>query len=115
MYRTQVLPEVKMPIRSSELAKLPKELMIGIVVAVMGMVSLIIGTVLFGATMGIGAYIDRVFGNMGVKANITQTVQSFNFGAVFNLFGIALLIVGFVVILLGLLNVGKEAQTLWKT
>ena len=115
MYRTQT-PEVKLPIRMSEssLEKLPKSLMIGIVVAIMGMVSVVIGTVLFGSTAGIGAYIDKVFSNMGVQANITQTVKSFNFGAVFSLFGIAMLIVGFVVILLGLLNVGKEAQNLWK-
>jgi hypothetical protein len=115
MYRTQILPEVKLPIRSAELEKLPKSLMVGIVVAIMGMVSVVIGTVLFGATSGIGAYIDKVFSNMGVQANITKTVQSFNFGAAFNLFGIAMLIVGFVIILLGLLNVGKEAQTLWRS
>jgi uncharacterized membrane protein len=115
MYRTQVLPEVKLPIRMSEsIEKLPKSLMVGIVVAVMGMVSVVIGTVLFGSTTGIGAYIDKVFSNMGVQANITQTIRSFNFSTVFNLFGIALLIVGFVIILVGLLNVGKEAQNLWK-
>ena len=117
MYRTQ-MPNVKLPIRMSmsgdSLEKLPKSLMIGIVVAIMGMVSVVIGTVLFGSTAGIGAYIDKVFGDMGVQANITQTVKSFNFSAVFSLFGIAMLIVGFVVILLGLLNVGKEAQSLWK-
>jgi len=94
---------------------LPKELMIGIVVAIMGMVSVIIGTVLFGSTAGIGAYIDKVFSNMGVQSNITSTIKSFNFPAIFNLFGIAMLIVGFVIILIGLLKVGQEAQSLWKT
>ena len=114
MYKLQT-PEVKLPMRMSEsLEKMPKSLMIGIVIAIMGMVSVVIGTVLFGSTAGIGAYIDKVFSNMGVQANITQTIKSFNFGAVFNLFGIAMLIVGFVIILLGLLNVGKEAQSLWK-
>ena len=116
MYRMQI-PEVKLPIRSSrgELGSLPRELMIGIVVAIMGMVSVVIGTVLFGSTAGIGAYIDKVFQGMGVQSNITATIRSFNFPAVFNLFGIAMLIVGFIIILLGLLNVGKEAQSVWKT
>jgi hypothetical protein len=109
-----MLPEVKMPIRSSELGGLPRELMVGIVVAIMGFVSVVIGTVLFGSTVGIGAYIDKVFQGMGVQANITQTIKSFNFPVVFNLFGIAMLIVGFVIILLGLLRVGREAQSLWK-
>jgi uncharacterized membrane protein len=111
-----MLPEVKLPIRSAsaELEKLPKSLMLGIVVAIMGMVSVVIGTVLFGSTTGIGAYIDKVFQGMGVQSNITQTIRSFNFSTIFNLFGIALLIVGFVIILLGLLSVGKEAQNIWK-
>jgi len=116
MYRTQI-PEVKLPTRSLRegLSSLPKELMIGIVVAIMGMVSVIIGTVLFGSTAGIGAYIDKVFSNMGVQSNITSTIKSFNFPAIFNLFGIAMLIVGFVIILIGLLKVGQEAQSLWRT
>ena len=116
MYRIQIL-ETKLPIRSSrgDLGSLPRELMIGIVVAIMGMVSVVIGTVLFGSTAGIGAYIDKVFQGMGVQSNITTTIRSFNFPAIFNLFGIAMLIVGFVIILLGLLNVGKEAQSVWKT
>jgi uncharacterized membrane protein len=116
MYNIKVL-EVKLPIRSVRegLASLPRELMIGIVVAIMGMVSVVIGTVLFGSTAGIGAYIDKVFQDMGVQANITSTIRSYNFPAIFNLFGIAMLIVGFVIILLGLLNVGKEAQSVWKT
>jgi hypothetical protein len=108
------IPGVKLPIRSTKLGDLPKELMIGIVVAIMGMVSVVIGTVLFGSTAGIGAYIDSVFRGMGVQANITSTIRSFNFPVVFNLFGIALLIVGFVIILLGLLRVGREAQSLWR-
>jgi len=103
-----------LPIRSTELEKLPKSLMTGIVIAIMGMVSIVIGTVLFGSTAGIGAYIDKVFKGMGVQSNITETIHSFNFPVIFNLFGIALLITGFVVILLGLLGVGKHAQTLWR-
>jgi len=116
MYRTQMF-EIKLPIRSSklgDLGTLPRELMIGIVIAIMGMVSVVIGTVLFGSTAGIGAYIDNVFKGMGVQSNITSTIRSFNFPVIFNLFGIALLIVGFVVILMGLLGVGKHAQSLWK-
>jgi hypothetical protein len=114
MYRVQILPEVKLPIQSAELEKLPRSLMLGIVIAIMGMVSVVIGTVLFGSTTGIGAYIDNVFKGMGVQSNITQTIRAFNFPTIFNLFGIAMLIVGFVIILLGLLNVGKEAQSIWK-
>jgi quinol-cytochrome oxidoreductase complex cytochrome b subunit len=110
------IPGIKLPIRSArgDLSSLPRELMIGIVIAIMGMVSVVIGTVLFGSTTGIGAYIDRVFQGMGVQSNITLTIRSYNFPAIFNLFGIAMLIVGFVIILLALLNIGKEAQTIWK-
>jgi MFS superfamily sulfate permease-like transporter len=114
MYRAQI-PNVKLPMHSSDLGGLPRELMVGIVVAIMGFVSVVIGTVLFGATSGIGAYIDNVFKNMGVQANITQTIKAFNFSTVFSLFGIAMLIVGFVIILIGLLRVGKEAQSLWRS
>ncbi len=104
-----------LPVRYSDLKELPRSLIAGIVIAIMGMVSIIIGTVLFGSTAGIGAYIDNVFRGMGVQSNITETIKSFNFPVIFNLFGIALLIVGFVVIILGLLGVGKHAQTLWRS
>jgi len=115
VYRVRGLDLLRPQImRSSELERLPRSLMAGILVAIMGMVSIVIGTVLFGSTAGIGAYIDNVFGNMGVKSNITDTIRSFNFPVIFSLFGIALLIVGFVIILLGLLGVGKQAQTLWR-
>jgi len=114
MYRTQMF-DVKLPIRSSRLGDIPKELMIGIVVSIMGMVSVVIGTVLFGSTAGIGAYIDNVFRSMGVQANITAMIRSYNFPVIFSLFGIAMLIVGFIIILIGLFSVGREAQSVWRS
>ena len=76
--------------------------------------SIVIGIVLFGSTAGIGAYMDTIFGGMGVQANITKTMQAFQFNTVFNFMGIAIMMVGFVLIILALLSVAKESRSLWR-
>jgi len=89
--------------------------MTGIVAVVMGLVVIVIGVVIFGSATGIAAYIDKIFGDLGVKANITKTVQALNISTVFTVIGIVVVIVGFVLILLALIEMGKSAQSLWKS
>jgi len=99
---------------SESLEKLPRTLIAGVIAVVMGFVSIVIGIVLFGSTAGIGAYMDTIFGGMGVQANITKTMQAFQFNTVFNFMGIAIMMVGFVLIILALLSVAKESRSLWR-
>jgi protein-S-isoprenylcysteine O-methyltransferase Ste14 len=103
-----------LPIQMADLENLPRKLMAGIVTVVMGLVVIVIGVVIFGSATGIAAYIDRIFSDLGVKANITQTVQSLNIGTVFTVIGIVIVVVGFVLILWALIEMGKGAQSLWK-
>jgi hypothetical protein len=98
----------------SELARLPRKLMAGIITVVMGLVVIVIGVVIFGSTTGIAAYIDKVFSDLGVKANITQTTQALNVNSVFNIIGIVIIVVGFALILMALLEIGRGAQGIWK-
>jgi hypothetical protein len=99
---------------SESLEKLPRTLIAGVIAVVMGFVSIVIGIVLFGSTAGIGAYMDTIFAGMGVQANITKTMQAFQFNTVFNFMGIAIMMVGFVLIILALLSVAKESRSLWR-
>jgi hypothetical protein len=99
---------------SESLTRLPREMIGGLVVLIMGIVVIVIGTVLLGSTMGIGAYIDKIFGNLGVEANITQTLKSYNIPSVLSVVGIVLVIAGFVLIILSLIRVGTHANALWK-
>jgi hypothetical protein len=103
-----------LPIQMSDLERLPRRLMTGVVTVVMGLVVIIIGVVIFGSTTGIAAYIDKIFGDLGVKANITQTVQSLNLTTVFTVIGIVVVVVGFALILMALIEMGKGAQSLWR-
>jgi hypothetical protein len=63
---------------SQALERLPKTLIAGVIAVVMGFVSIIIGIVLFGSTAGIGAYIDTIFGNMGVQATSPRRCRRFS-------------------------------------
>jgi len=51
---------------------------------------------------------------MGVQANITKTMQAFQFNTVFNIMGIAIMMVGFVLIILALLSIANESRSLWR-
>ncbi len=114
MYNMQI-PNVKLPIQmSAELEKLPRKLMAGVVAVVMGLVVIVIGVVIFGSATGIAAYIDKIFGDLGVKANITQTVSALNISTIFTIIGIVVVVVGFALILMALIEMGKGAQGLWK-
>ena len=99
---------------SQALERLPKTLIAGVIAVVMGFVSIIIGIVLFGSTAGIGAYMDTIFAGMGVQSNITRTMQAFQFNTVFNFMGIAIMMVGFVLIILVLLSIANESRSLWR-
>jgi hypothetical protein len=115
MYSMQIPATLPMPIRMSEgMERLPRKLMAGIITVVMGLVVIIIGVVIFGSATGIAAYIDKIFDDMGVKANITQTVSSLNIGTVFTVIGIVIVVVGFALILFALIEIGKGAQGLWR-
>jgi heme/copper-type cytochrome/quinol oxidase subunit 4 len=115
MYRTLSanIPLI-LPIRMADLETLPRKLMAGTITVVMGLVVIVIGVVIFGSTTGIAAYIDKIFGDLGVKANITQTVNSLNMSTVFTVIGIVIVVVGFALILMALIEMGKSAQGLWK-
>jgi len=113
MYRTTPMP-LTLPIQMADLEGLPRKLMAGVITVVMGLVVIVIGIVIFGSTTGIAAYIDKIFGDLGVKANITQTVNSLNISTVFTVIGIVVVVVGFALILMALIEMGKGAQGLWK-
>jgi uncharacterized membrane protein len=98
----------------ADLEGLPRRLMAGVITVVMGLVVIIIGVVIFGSTTGIAAYVDKIFGDLGVQANITQTVNSLNISTVFTVIGIVVVVVGFALILMALIEMGKGAQGLWK-
>jgi len=112
-YSVETIPK-GLPIRMSDVEGLPRKLMAGIVTVVMGLVVIVIGIVMFGSTTGIAAYIDKIFADMGVKANITQTIQSLNLGTVMGVIGIVIVIIGFALIISAMIEVGKSAQTLWR-
>jgi len=57
---------------------------------------------------------DTIFAGMGVQSNITRTMQAFQFNTVFNFMGIAIMMVGFVLIILALLSVANESRSLWR-
>jgi predicted cobalt transporter CbtA len=105
---------VALPIQSADLARLPRKLMAGVVAVVMGLVVIVIGVVIFGSATGIAAYIDKIFSDLDVKANITQTVQALNINTIFTIIGIVIVVVGFSLILMALIEMGKGAQGLWK-
>jgi uncharacterized membrane protein len=113
MYSLQTVPPT-LPIRSSDLAKLPRKLMAGVITVVMGLVVIVIGIVIFGSTTGIAAYIDNIFADLGVKANITQTIQSFNISTTLAVLGIVVIIIGFALIVWALIEVGSSAQRIWR-
>jgi uncharacterized membrane protein len=98
----------------ADLERLPRKLMAGVITVVMGLVVIVIGVVIFGSTTGIAAYIDKIFGDLGVKANITHTVRALNISTVFTVIGIVVVVVGFALILMALIEMGKGAQGLWK-
>ena len=104
----------RLPIQMADLEGLPRKLMAGVVTVVMGLVVIVIGIVIFGSATGIAAYIDHIFDDLGVQANITKTVEALNIGTVFTVIGIVIVIVGFVLILMALIEMGKGAQSLWK-
>ena len=114
MYRIEPIPAI-LPIQMFDMEGLPRKLMAGVVVVVMGLVAVVIGVVVFGSTTGIAAFIDKIFGNLGVKANITQTIQSLNLSTVMTVVGIVIVIVGFALIIGALMEVGKSAQSLWRS
>jgi uncharacterized membrane protein len=98
----------------ADLERLPRKLMAGVITVVMGLVVIVIGVVIFGSTTGIAAYIDKIFSDLGVEANITKTVSSLNISTVFTVIGIVVVVVGFALILMALIEMGKGAQGLWK-
>ncbi len=114
MYSVQVPNAKLLPAQMADLEGLPRKLMAGIVTVVMGLVVIVIGIVIFGSATGIAAYIDKIFGDLGVKANITQTVSALNLSTIFTIIGIVIVVVGFVLILMALIEMGKGAQSLWK-
>jgi len=116
MYSTTLSAKIPaiLPIQMADLENLPRKLMAGIITVVMGLVVIIIGVVIFGSTTGIAAYIDKIFGDLGVEANITKTVNSLNISTVFTVIGIVVVVVGFALILMALIEMGKGAQGLWK-
>jgi protein-S-isoprenylcysteine O-methyltransferase Ste14 len=114
MYSIETIPK-RLPIQMTDMEGLPRKLMTGVVTVVMGLVVIIIGIVMFGSTTGIAAYIDKIFADMGVKANITQTIHSLNLGTVMGVIGIVIVIIGFALIIGAMLEVGKSAQSLWRS
>ena len=117
MYRTLEigLPVAPPTIRmSSGLEKLPRKLMAGIVAVVMGLVVIVIGIVIFGSAKGIAGYIDVIFEDLGVEANITRTIEALNIDTVFTVIGIVVVVIGFTLILSALIEMGRGAQSLWK-
>jgi len=113
MHRVHV-PNVVLPVQMADLEGLPRKMMAGIVAVVMGLVVIVIGVVIFGSATGIAAYIDKIFDDLGVKANITQTVQALNISTIFTIIGIVVVVVGFALILMALIEMGKGARGLWK-
>ncbi len=115
MYNATILVPTSLPIQMSDsLSRLPRKLMAGVITVIMGLVVVVIGVVIFGSTTGIAAYMDNVFEDLGVKANITKTAQSLNIHSVFNIIGIVMIIVGFALIILALIEIGKSAHGIWR-
>ena len=114
MYSTKVPVILPLPVQMADLEGLPRKMMAGVVAVVMGLVVIVIGIVIFGSATGIAAYIDKIFGDLGVKANITKTVSSLNLGTIFTIIGIVIVVVGFALILMALIEMGKGAQSLWR-
>ena len=114
IYSIETIPK-RLPIQMTDMEGLPRKLMAGVITVVMGLVAIIIGVVMFGSTTGIAAFIDKTFADMGVKANITQTIQSLNIGTILGVIGIVIVIIGFALIISALIEVGKSAQSLWRS
>ncbi len=115
MYNATILVPTSLPIQMSDtLSRLPRKLMAGVITVIMGLVVIVIGTVIFGSTSGIAAYMDKVFEDLGIKANITKTIQSLNIPSVLNVIGIVMIIVGFALIIIALIEIGRGAHSIWK-
>ena len=81
----------------------------GIIMFAGGMVALVISVVLVGVVEGFGSYIGSTIGK---SANITvpNYVKSLNIGNAITIFGVALLILGAVIIIFMLIQIARETS-----